>query len=81
MMHKRWEIYLKRDDYREFHDMLEECGHGIAVTQFQTDGYVWLICYPPDDIKMIARLRFDIKELVDKFGIDIDFSDCPKIQL
>jgi len=79
-MNKRWELYLPLNDFEPFTDLMEEHNCGGFTSQFQRDGYVWIICYPPEEAKLLARLRFDIKELVDKYGIDVDFTDWPKTE-
>jgi len=74
-MNKRWEIYLDRDQYNDFEKFLEAEGFGGFAAASQRNNTVWILCYPSEEIKIIARLRFNIREVSNKYGIDIDITD------
>lgn len=76
-MNKRWELHLAREEFEDFTELLESEGFGGFTSSFQRET-VWIICYPSEEIKVVARLRFHISEIVDKYGIDVDFTDWPK---
>ena len=79
-MNKRWELFLPQESFEDFTTLMEEHICGGFTSQFQRNDYVWVICYPSEEAKLLARLRFDIKELVDKFGINVDFTDWPNAE-
>lgn len=76
-MNKQWELYIDRKDFENFSNLMSEHGFGGFTASYQQNGFVWVICYPSEEIKMLSLLKFNIKEIVDKFGIDVDFTDCP----
>ena len=77
MTNKRWELYLNRADFEDFTEFMEFEGFGGFTSSFYRD-MVWVVCYPSDEVKMIARLRYNLEEIVDKFGVDVSFTDWPK---
>lgn len=66
-----WEIFVEESDYSSFCELLEDHGHGGFTASIQRDGFVWVICYTTDEVKILASLRFNIRFPENKFGIDI----------
>jgi len=84
-INKRWEIHLEDEYFESFTKLLDDndCGLGQNdcnpfAAAWATKGAWWIVCYPPEDIKLLAKLRFKVVEVVDKFGIDADFTDYPE---
>lgn len=75
MENRRWEILLKEDDLNGFGDFMDEFGSGGFSAQRMSD-YFWIICYPPEEAKVLAMLRFNIAQ-ISSFGTEILFTDCP----
>lgn len=67
---KLWEIYVSLEDYPEFDKLLTDNGFGDFTASVQRNGNAWIMCYPSEDIKMIASLRFNIRYPENKFGLD-----------
>lgn len=76
-MNKRWEIYLPRGEFDDFAKFMEEEGFGQVKVSF-VGSSAWILSYPSEEIKMIAKLRYHVTEIVDKYGISVNFTDCPK---
>ena len=76
---RRWEIFLNPEDIDEFSGMLydidfQEITAKIMVSSSASpSGRVWVMCYPSDEFKVLAKIRFDIEEM-SSFGTEIDFS-------
>lgn len=75
-MNRQWELFLPREEFVEFTKLMDDHGCG-GFTASMRNGSHWIICYPTDEAKLLARLKFHIEEVVDKFGIDVSFTDCP----
>lgn len=81
-MNKRWEILIPSDDYGEFRELLQYTdleSNKIGVSHRHTGQHVneptsWVICYPSEEFKTMAMLKFRIKVLP-TYGTEIDFTD------
>jgi hypothetical protein len=73
----RWEIHLDIENFDAFCKLMDDNGFGGFTASKASNGAWWIICYPSQDIKLMAKLRFRIVEVVDKFGIDAAFTDYP----
>ena len=74
-MNRCWEIFLPRDNIKEFTDLMVEHGFGGFTTAYTAE-HCWILCYPSEDVKIIAKLRFDVTELP-YYGTEINFTDYP----
>jgi len=70
-----WEILLSRDDLNDFTDLMNSHGFGGFTSSVMGNGY-WIFCYPSDDVKIMAKLRFNIVEMP-RFGTEVEFTDYP----
>lgn len=70
-----WEILLSRHDLNDFTDLMNRNGFGGFTTAYMAE-HCWILCYPSEDVKIIAKLRFDVTELP-YYGTEIDFTDYP----
>ena len=79
-MSKRWEIMLPAEEFEEFQNLLFETDldwQGLKKFPLppaaDNNVYDWILCYPSDEFKVIAKLKFHIEERP-TFGTEIDFS-------
>jgi hypothetical protein len=75
-MNPRWEILIERDDFAEFVKFLDEHNVGGFSGQNTGQSYVWILCYVPEELRVIAKLKFNITPFP-QFGTEIPFTDCP----
>lgn len=74
-MSPSWEILIPRDEFDRFSALMGEHGFGGFTASTMGDAY-WIICFPPEDVRTLATLKFDIK-ILPKFGTEVIFTDCP----
>ena len=76
-MSRRWEIILPAKEFEEFQNLLFETDldwQGLKRFAMPPNNvYEWILCYPSDEFKVIAKLKFHIEE-PPIFGTEIDFS-------
>jgi hypothetical protein len=65
---KRYEILISHNDVNRFKDLLYHMDEKF-VSSYDSYGKKWIICYPSEEFKVIAKLSFDIEEI--GTGIDI----------
>lgn len=56
-----WAIRILRTQYREFHESLCGSNDGPEIIHVSND-YVFLRCWPSNEFKVFAKLKFDITE-------------------
>ena len=66
---------LFNGDIRDLEMFLQDNGCFNLIYNINIDGTYWLVCYPTDEVRMLAKLRFNLAEIVDKYGTDIKFND------
>lgn len=77
-MNASWEILITRDEFDRFSALMGEHGFGGFTASTMGDAY-WIFCYPSDDVKIMAKLRFNIIEMP-RFGVEIEFTDYPSTE-
>lgn len=77
-MNPCWEILIPHDEFNKFTTLMEEYGFGGFTASTMGDAY-WIFCYPSDDVKIMAKLRFKVIEMP-RFGVEIEFTDHPSSQ-
>ncbi len=75
-MLKRWEVIIPNDQVSAFRDLLIDSDPKTSeiLCHSNTNDTKWIVCWPIDEFKVIAKLSFTLTE-VPAFGTEIDFSD------
>lgn len=74
-MNPYWEILLPLEHADDFAALMSEFGFGGFTSAMMGD-HCWIFCYPSEEVKLIAKLKFNIKELP-YYGTDVQFTDHP----
>lgn len=66
---------LYKGDIRELEIFLQNNGCYDLRYTVNKDGTYWLVCSVTDEVRLLAKLRFNLAEIVDKYGTDVKFAD------
>ncbi len=65
---------IQIDSFRDLLIDIDYIGfNGITEHSHSVD-FKWVVCWPSDEFKVIAKLKFQITE-IPAFGTEVDFSD------
>jgi hypothetical protein len=79
---QRWEIYISYNEYPDFCKFVNCNGGGCkleSINDRKDPNLRWTVVHIPDDLRVLAKLKFSITEVEDQLGLDCLLSYCPSI--